>query len=78
VSAGEQPPAAPDEPVTTVHEPTFAGPVPPGAPPPPSDSSSASPPRGGEFLEKHPEALVGAAFAGGALFAIVLKSLGRR
>ena len=78
MSAGDQPPAAPDEPVTAVHEPTFAGPVPPAAPPPPTGSASPTPTPGSEFLEQHPEALVGGAFVGGALFAIILKSLGRR
>jgi hypothetical protein len=73
----EQPPAAPDEPVTAVHEPTFAGPVPSAgpataAPPPPAADAGPS------FTDQHPEALVGGAFVGGAVLAFVLKRLGRR
>jgi hypothetical protein len=78
VSAGEQPPAAPDEPVTAVHEPTFAGPAPPAEPASRTDSITASLPDRAEFLEQHPEAVVGGAFVGGVLLALVLKTLGRR
>jgi len=73
----EQPPAAPDEPVTTVHEPTTAAPPvapvfeAPRAPVPP-------PPTGGGIAEEKPEVLVAGAFAGGALFALILKRFGRR
>jgi hypothetical protein len=72
----EQPPAAPDEPVTAIHAPTFAAPA--FEPAPPIAEPAAADRPGGEFIEKHPEALVGGAFAGGAVLALVLKRLGRR
>jgi hypothetical protein len=69
----EQPPAAPDEPVTAIHEPTSAAPpIPPG-----ESHISVSLPDTSELTEKHPEILVGGAFVGGAVLALVLKRLGR-
>ena len=75
MSEAEQPPAAPDEPAMAVHEPTVAAPaVGPAfeAPPPPAPLPAA-----GGVTEQHPEFLVGGAFAGGIVLALVLKRFGR-
>jgi hypothetical protein len=76
----------PDEPVTEVQPaapaeaadvaPTFAAPEPPPVAPP-ADASVPPPEGGGGFAEQHPEALVGGAFVGGAVLALVLKRFGR-
>jgi hypothetical protein len=73
-----------------LHTPTTAGPEPatvvppaPVAPPhPPGDTAPESPSSGPLAnlpvdVEEHPEVLVGAAFVGGILAAMVLKRLGR-
>ena len=71
-----------------LHSPTTAGPQPtPGIKPGGAeDARPGNPPSGGVGLpgplanlpvEEHPEILVGAAFAGGILSAIILKRLGR-
>lgn len=51
----------------------------PGAAPKPSPSAGESPlsgQAGGEFVDEHPELLVGAAFVGGFALAQILKQLG--
>jgi hypothetical protein len=78
--------STPDEPVTEVQPPardadvtpTSAAPEPPPAfePAPPVDLAPPAP-AGGGFTEQHPEALVGGAFVGGAVLALVLKRFGR-
>ena len=74
-AAQQPPPAADPQPAPTA---SFA---PPTATEPPSgsDASSVSDklPDGVAQLTEKPEAMVGAAFAGGLLFAMVLKRLGR-
>jgi len=46
------------------------------AAPPSAGESPLSAQGGGEFVDEHPEALVGAAFAGGFVLAQILKRLG--
>ena len=71
-----------------LHTPTSAAPDPGAAawrhpgdatpPPPPPPSSSSPPPATPALEEQRPEVLVGAAFAGGLVAAMILKRLGRR
>jgi hypothetical protein len=69
----EQPPAAPDEPVTAIHAPTSAAPA--FEPAPPVAGPDGTP--GEALTEQRPELLVGGAFVGGAVLALILKRLGR-
>jgi len=85
------PPTAVPTPTVGADEATRAHPAGTAAPHPPasdwssSSSSSSNPvaglleknPKVAETVEQRPEALVGAAFAGGLLFAMILKRLGR-
>jgi hypothetical protein len=60
-----------------LHSPTIAGPEPPTDTVPP-DSSAATPLANLPVdVDEHPEILVGAAFAGGLVAALILKRLGR-
>ncbi len=69
-----------------LHTPTSAAPDPgaaawrhPGDTPSPAPPPSSSPPPPSPALEaERPEVLVGAAFAGGLIAAMILKRLGRR
>ena len=75
-AAAQQPPPAPDP------QPTASFETPTATEPPSGSGSDASSlndklPDGVAQLTEKPEAMVGAAFAGGLLFAIVLKRLGR-
>ena len=78
----------PDEPATEVWTPpaqdadvtpTSAAPEPPPAfePAPAVDLAPPAPEAGSGFTAQHPEALVGGAFVGGAVLALVLKRFGR-
>jgi hypothetical protein len=66
-----------------LHSPATAGPVPPSAVP--GDKAADHGGNGGPLpgplanlpVDEHPEILVGAAFAGGLVAALVLKRLGR-
>jgi hypothetical protein len=75
--------ATPEQPADLT--PTSAAPEPAAPPPftpaPPIETpaaASAPAPDGSGLAEQHPEALVGGAFLGGAVLALVLKRLGRR
>jgi hypothetical protein len=56
-----------------LHTPTSAGPT----PPPPPAASFDGPSLGATSAPERPEVLVGAAFAGGLITAMLLKRLGR-
>jgi hypothetical protein len=62
-------------PVAEVPPPVADEPLPPVAEPEPAWAESLPP--SGEALAERPEALVGAAFAGGVVFALILKRLAR-
>lgn len=57
--------------------PAASEPVPPAAEPAPGWDAGLSGPPSGEALAERPEVLVGAAFAGGVLSALILKRLAR-
>jgi hypothetical protein len=52
-------------------------PPPPPPPPPPADPSAGPIEQATALIAEKPEARVGAAFAGGLLFALILKRLAR-
>jgi len=61
----------PDEPATEVWTPPAFEPA------PAVDLAPPAPEAGSGFTAQHPEALVGGAFVGGAVLALVLKRFGR-
>jgi hypothetical protein len=64
-----------------LHSPTSAGPQPESTWTPVGDGTEAASTSAGDplaVLEERPEVLVGAAFAGGVLAALILKRLGSR
>jgi hypothetical protein len=64
-----------------LHTPTSAGPEPGGQWTPLGDGTTGEPPGGADplaQLAERPEVLVGAAFAGGVITALILRRLGGR